>query len=209
MEMPMLSGAARRLTDRQQAVMERIDRRVPIKVIAQELGVSETRINQHIRALKDFYAAGSLGELVENYRATLPPAPADSLDEAEPLAAHLGEFADAGLPAPFSETAYTKKQIPQPAMFADQLRRDDPGQLVLSDALSLLEQAPWLRPGEPRVVPGVLDGEHAVLFRLGAIVGIASGILAAVVLTITAARTLSDATEGKAAISVDQMSATR
>lgn len=61
----MLSGAARRLTDRQRAVMERIDRRVPIKVIAQELGVSETRINQHIRALKDVYEAASLGELVE------------------------------------------------------------------------------------------------------------------------------------------------
>jgi biotin operon repressor len=33
--------------------MQRIDRRVPIKVIAQELGVSETRICQQIRALKD------------------------------------------------------------------------------------------------------------------------------------------------------------
>ena len=60
----MSSGAARRLTDRQRAVMQRIDRRVPIKVIAQDLGVSETRINQHIRALKDVYNAGSLGELV-------------------------------------------------------------------------------------------------------------------------------------------------
>ncbi|MEO0057305.1 MAG: hypothetical protein RIT17_755 [Pseudomonadota bacterium] len=205
----MLSGAARRLTDRQQAVMERIDRRMPIKVIAQELGVSETRINQHIRALKDLYEAGSLGELVENYRATLPPAPADEPEDAIRAALPIRDIADAGFAAPFSEVAYTKKQIPQPAIFADQLERDDPGHLVLSDAMSLLEQAPWLRPGEPRVVPGVLDGEHAVLFRLGAIVGIASGILAAVVLTITAARTLSDATEGKAAISVDQMSATR
>ena len=32
----MTSGAAKRLTDRQRAVMERIDRRVPIKVIASE-----------------------------------------------------------------------------------------------------------------------------------------------------------------------------
>lgn len=70
--------------------------------------------------------------------------------------------------------------------------------------MPLLDQAPWLRPGEPRVVPGVLDGEHAVLLRLGAIVGIASGVLAAVVLTITAAKTLSDATAGKATISVEQ-----
>jgi hypothetical protein len=78
----------------------------------------------------------------------------------------------------------------------------------MSDAMPLLDQAFWLRPGEPRVVPGVLNGECAVLFRLGAIVGIASGVLAAVVLTITAAVTLSKATEGKATISENQISAT-
>jgi hypothetical protein len=200
----MSSGAARRLTDRQQAVMERIDRRVPIKVIAQELGVSETRINQHIRALKDFYDAASLGELVENYRATLPaPTPGAERDEI-PEDEALRDVADADKLQPFSEVAYTKKQIIGPAGFGDALLRDDPGQLVMSDAMPLLDQAPWLRPGEPRVVPGVLDGEHAVLLRLGAIVGIASGVLAAVVLTITAAKTLSDATAGKATISVEQ-----
>ena len=200
----MSSGAARRLTDRQKAVMERIDRRVPIKVIAQELAVSETRINQHIRALKDFYAAGSLGELVENYRATLPPPPPGAgPGEAAPDQPPEGGADTAGLQA-FSEVAYTKKQIIGPPGFDDPLLRDDPGRLVMSDAMPLLDQAPWLRPGEPRVVPGVLDGEHAVLFRLGAIVGIASGILAAVVLTVTAAKTLSDATAGKATISVEQ-----
>lgn len=194
----MASGAARRLTDRQRAVMERIDRRVPIKVIAQELGVSETRINQHIRALKDFYEAGSLGDLVENYRATITP------DAVENNAARdLGDAADAGLLKPFSEAAYTKTQINPAAEFTDFGDRDDPGRLVLSDAMPLIEQAPWLRPGEPRVVPGVLDGEHAVLLRLGAIVGIASGILASVILAVTAAMTLSEATEGKAYLSVE------
>lgn len=204
----MLSGAAKRLTDRQRAVMERIDRRVPIKVIALELGVSETRINQHIRALKAFYDAGSLGDLVENYRATLPPAAllarTEDVPPAQALAGATQEVEGMAVSAPFSEAAYTKKQIVPGAQFADQLTRDDPGQLVMSDVMPLLDQAPWLRPGEPRVVPGVLDGEHAVLFRLGAIVGIASGILAAVVLTITAAVTLSEATDGKAAISVDR-----
>ncbi|MFN3864968.1 MAG: hypothetical protein ACK4RT_11875 [Erythrobacter sp.] len=203
----MSSGAARRLTDRQQAVMERIDRRVPIKVIALELGVSETRINQHIRALKDVYDAGSLGELVENYRATLPaPQPEANRDDV-PQEEALAVVADADRFEAFSEVAYTKKQIIGRAGFGEPLLRDDPGQLVMSDAMPLFDQAPWLRPGEPRVVPGVLDGEHAVLFRLGAIVAIASGILAAVVLTITAAKTLSDATAGKATISVEQQAA--
>lgn len=67
----MSAATARSLTQRQLAVMERIDRRMPIKVIAQELGVSETRINQHIRALKDFYEAESLTDLVENHRSTI------------------------------------------------------------------------------------------------------------------------------------------
>jgi transposase-like protein len=197
-ESEMASGAARRLTDRQRAVMERIDRRVPIKVIAQELGVSETRINQHIRALKDFYEAGSLGDLVENYRATLSPEAAEASAEND-----LSTATDTDLLKPFSEDAYRNSQINPAADLADAGLRDDPGQLVLGDAMPLIEQAPWLRPGEPRVVPGVLDGEHAVLLRLGAIVGIASGILAAVILGATAARTLSEATEGKATYSAD------
>lgn len=194
----MASGAAKRLTDRQRAVMERIDRRVPIKVIASELGVSETRINQHIRALKDVYDAASLGELVENYRATLSPEAAVASAQAD-----LGTFADEALRKPFSEPAYTNSQINGPADLADFDGRDDPGRLVLSDAMPLFEQAPWLKAGEPRVVPGVLDGEHAVLMRLGAIIGIAAGILASVILVITAAMTHSQATEGKAYISVE------
>jgi len=194
----MASGAAKRLTDRQRAVMERIDRRVPIKVIATELGVSETRINQHIRALKDFYDAASLGELVENYRATLSPEAAEASAEAD-----LGAIADEASLKPFSEPAYTNSQINEAADPADFGGRDDPGRLVLSDAMPLTQQAPWLKPGEPRVVPGVLDGEHAVLMRLGAIVGIAAGILASVILVITAAVTLSQATEGKAYLSVE------
>jgi len=194
----MESGAAKRLTDRQLAVMERIDRRVPIKVIATELGVSETRINQHIRALKDFYDAASLGELVENYRATLSPEAAEAAAENDP-----GTIADGALLNPFSEPAYTNSQINDAADPADFGDRDDPGRLVLSDAMPLMQQAPWLKPGEPRVVPGVLDGEHAVPARLGAIIGIAAGILASVILVITAAKTLSEATEGKAYISVE------
>lgn len=194
----MGGGAAKRLTDRQSAVMERIDRRVPIKVIASELGVSETRINQHIRALKDFYAASSLGELVENYRATLTPEAAEASTQND-----LGHGADADLLKPFSESAYINSQINLIADPVDFGGRDDPGRLVLSDAMPLIEQAPWLKPGEPRVVPGVLDGENAVLLRLGAIVGIATGILASVILAITAAMTLSAATDGKATYSAE------
>ena len=209
----MSSGAARRLTDRQQAVMERIDRRVPIKVIAQELSVSETRINQHIRALKDIFEAGSLGELVKNYRASRAHARtvgdnAADLPSADAAVHGPDDQTRDTRFEPFSEPAYKKKQIIGSGVFEEGLVRDDPGRLVMSDAMPLIQQAPWLRPGEPRVVPGVLDGEHAVLFRLGAIMGIASGILAAVVLTITAAVALSNATSGRATYSEEPLHAT-
>lgn len=194
----MAPGAARQLTARQRAVMERIDRRVPIKVIAMELGVSETRINQHIRALKDFYAAGSLGELVENFRA------ARQHDDTREPEADRSASPDRSARPLFSEVAYTKTQVNAAVPLPEPGDRDDLGRLVLSDSMPLSEQAPWLRPLEPRVVPGVLDGEHAVLFRLGAIVGIASGVLAAVILVVTAAMALSAATEGKANYSGDQ-----
>lgn len=192
----------RPLTERQQAVMERIDRRVPIKVIAQELGVSETRVNQHIRALKDIFSAENLGDLVESYRASLPE---------EPVAEPTEQTAESGPPSNrddpdaaklkgLSEASYRKSQMGGALADRDEGSRVDHGELVLGDVMPLVEQAPWLRPKEPQVVPGLLDGENAVLFRLVTIVGIAFGCLAAVVLTVTAAVTLSEALDGRAAI---------
>ncbi|WP_040464409.1 LuxR C-terminal-related transcriptional regulator [Erythrobacter sp. NAP1] len=198
----MPSPAARSLTERQRAVMEMIDRRASIKVIAQELGVSETRINQHIRALKDIYEAESLGELVECYRADNA-----EISDTEGSGAYEDAKQTEGVTSkenPYSEPAYKNNQVPNPDLITNTHSGNDPGELVMSDVLPLEEQAPWLRPGEPRVVARALDGEHAVLYRLAAIVGIAFGFLAAVVLTVTAAVTLSDALEGRATVPVDE-----
>jgi DNA-binding CsgD family transcriptional regulator len=196
----MLPGTIRPLTSRQRAVMERIDRRIPIKVIAAELGVSETRINQHIRALKDIYGAASLFELVSNYRISQGRSSDDlPIDNAAEDAA----FPELASP-PFSESLYNKKQIPETFPSLDEWPRDDVGQLVIGDVMPLAQNAGWLISKEPRVVPGLLEGEHAVPFRLMAMMLIAAGILAAVILTVTAAVALSDAMEGKAALSLDQ-----
>lgn len=195
----MDSAASRPLTERQKAVMERIDRRVPIKVIAQELSVSETRINQHIRALKNIYEAENLGDLVECYRAD------HALDEPAEAEEKLPESEGVGGGLkPFSDSAYKKSQIPEEPLIGNKHAGNDPGELVISDVLPMVDQAPWLRSGEPRVVPRVLDGPNAVLFRLVAIVAIAFGVLAAVVLTVTAAMTISEALDGRAAVPVDQ-----
>jgi DNA-binding CsgD family transcriptional regulator len=194
----MASAAPRKLTPRQRAVLERIDRRVPIKVIAQELGVSETRINQHIRALKDIYKAESLNELVEQYRATLPPG--STKDNAGPDQKKDKDQSLEEKAKGLSEAPYKKNQIPPPGTNDESQWRADRGELVMRDVLPLIEQAPWLRTGEPKVVLGVLDGEHAVLFRLAAILGIAFGVLAAVVLTVTAGVALSEALDSMAQI---------
>lgn len=176
--------------------MDRIDRRVPIKVIAQELGVSETRVNQHIRALKNIYSADSLNDLVERHREE--NAHAEQQSDAKKIKENEEVKEDL---KGYSEAEYSKSQLPGVMALEDQDGGDDPGRLVMSDVLPLEEQAPWLRPGEPRVVPRVLDGEHAVLLRLAVIVGIAFGFLAAVVLTITAAVTISEALDDQIASS--------
>lgn len=195
----MDSAASRPLTERQKAVMERIDRRVPIKVIAQELNVSETRINQHIRALKNIYEAENLGDLVECYRADHALDEPTVADEKSPE----NEGIDAGLKS-FSDSVYKKTQVADEPLIGKKHAGNDPGELVMSDVLPMVDQAPWLRSGEPRVVPRVLDGPNAVLFRLVAIVAIAFGVLAAVVLTVTAAMTISEALDGRAAVPVNQ-----
>lgn len=195
---------SRSLTDRQAAVIERIDRRVPIKVIAQELGVSETRINQHIRALKDIFEVDSLNELVEEYRAS-NPAEEIHTDRADRRLEDRSEAPD----RPLSEPVYTKNQLPDESESRQFPERDDPGKLVLSDVLPMLVDAPWGRREEPKVVPGVLDGEHAVLFRFAAIIAIAFGVLAAVVLTVTAAVSVSEAMDGKARVPAEEEQSSR
>jgi hypothetical protein len=182
----MASASARKLTERQFFVLERIDRRIPIKVIANELSVSETRINQHIRALKDFYQVESLNELVECYRED------------------FGEPRDEETKEPLSESAFRNRQLDEIAAFANSSSRVDPGEIVMSDVLPISSLAPWTVQSEPKVVPGMLDGEHATVLRFAAIIGIAFGFLAAVVLTVTAAIAISEALDGRAAVPVDE-----
>ncbi|MEP5938058.1 MAG: hypothetical protein ABJ239_07010 [Erythrobacter sp.] len=184
----MKAEGTRPLTERQLSVIRRIDRRVPIKVIAQELGVSETRINQHIRALKDIYQVDSLNELVEQYR--------------------LGKSTEAKSEGPFSESVYRKSQLSGGPANRENDDRVDPGEIVMNDVMPLVSHGPWNLSEEPRVVPGVLDGDNAILVRLAVIVGIAFGILAAVVLTVTAAMMLSEAMDGKATIPAENLQPT-
>ncbi|MHA6332807.1 helix-turn-helix transcriptional regulator [Qipengyuania sp. CAU 1752] len=160
------------LTDRQQDVLVRIDRRMPIKQIAGEMGVSDSRVNQHIRALKDAYQVENLKDLVDCYRL---------------------EVRDSGESAPYRNLASRNSQVPQPEEMDDSEVRVAPGEFVLSDVAPLAIEAPWSVRNEPRVVPGVLDGDHAVLYRLAVIIGLALAFIVLVILVVTAALSMSEA----------------
>lgn len=172
----MQSPNFRSLTDRQKDVLIRIDRRMPIKVIAAELDVSESRINQHIRALKDIYGAQSLKDLCESYRVEV-------------------EFA--GESAPYRKASSRKSEVPKAPESSETEDRVAPGEFVLADVAPLAIEAPWMVKNEPRVVPGVLDGDHAVLYRLAVIIGLALAFIVLVILVVTAALSMGEASGGK------------
>ena len=71
------------------------------------------------------------------------------------------------------------------------------GELALADVHAFSLEAPWARAGEPEVVPPVLDGKHAVPLRLAAVVVLVCGILASLVLAITAAVSLTEVIGGR------------
>lgn len=166
-----MDTSERNLTERQFEVLERVVQRKPYKTIAAELDISETRVKQHVRTIKDRFDANSMQELVEQYRL---------LSEASPYTKGVGP----------------KSEVPPAGYGGVEAPSDDPGKLEFADAVTMQLQAPWLVSEEPRVVPGVLDGENAGLARLLAILGIVIGLLAAIVLTLTAASVLTDQFDG-------------
>jgi DNA-binding CsgD family transcriptional regulator len=176
----MLAEPTIELTERQRAVLERIDRRLPLKSVAAELGISESRVNQHVKALKELYGVHSLKGLVEAWRA-----------EREDLPEH------------YRKPAWRNPQLPGEDESGDEESRVVPGDFVLSDAAPLAIEARWMVESEPRVVPGMLDGDHAALIRLAVIIGLAFGMVAAVVLVVTASLSMSEAMEGAASVPVN------
>ena len=174
-----MTATRRALSDRERAVLDGVDRRLPLKAVAAELGISESRVNQHIRALKERYQVNNLPDLVTAWRA-------QDTENSDELACR--------------NSAWRIPQVPHPGVRGDAESRVAPGEFVLADAAPLAIEAPWNSRIEPRVVPGMLDGDNAVLLRLALIIGLAFGLIAAVLLVVTASLTLSEALADKAAV---------
>lgn len=159
------------LTERQREVLRRIVQRKAYKVIAAELDISETRVKQHVRTIKDRLDVNSMAELVEHFHAISPE-------------------------APFTKGRGPKMEVSRAAAHPPLGSLDDPGVVRLADSVTMELSAPWSLPIEPRIVPGKLDGEHAGLPRSLAIVGIVIGLLAVFVLALTTAGVLTEELRG-------------
>jgi hypothetical protein len=179
------AGAGSLITERQRQVLERLDRRLPIKMIANDLGVSQSRINQHISALKARSGANDLSELVAQYRE--------------------GKFGP--LSPLLRKDACTKSQLSEPVEDTPSVSRAANSELALADVEAFTLEAPWGRTRELKVVPGVLDGDRVVVRRLGVMLGMAVAIVSAILLTVAAATTLGRLLDGMADIPVDQTQA--
>ncbi len=145
----------RRLTRRQAEVLELVARRRTLKQIASALGISESAINLHIKALKEILGVNSLTELADAYQEAQISEPTDT----------------------YRNSAYRKSAVPDAGEFDQDLDLEAPGPVVsFHDALTYRVDAPWHVDPEPRVVPKVLSGANARLVRAAFIVGIALGM---------------------------------
>lgn len=163
------------LSERQTQVLRLIDRRLTIKEIAGELGISETRVNQHIDTLKRRLGANTHRELAARYQEMLARA----------------------VSTPLSTSTGGKSQLP-----ADDKPRSSAGgiaagEFTFADGHAFSVEAPWAKGSEPRVVPPALDGSNAVLLRLALIVAMVFAILASLVLAITAADSVTEVVGGR------------
>lgn len=174
------------LTDRQREVIELIDRRMPIKVVAAELGISATRVNQHVRAMKDLYGANSLADLVRKFRerAGYEASPAKPQKTAPEN--------------PFTKDVLPKSKVQSGGFTVDESSRDDALEFAFSDALNFAVDPPWVTKSEPDIVPGMLDGRNFVTARFLAMVGGAVGIMSLFVLVLTSFMSLGVLFEGRA-----------
>lgn len=158
------------LTPRQEQVLRGVAARKTLKEIAGDLGISESRVNDHVRKLKSLFAANSLSQLAQ------VQADRDGAD------------------APYRFSAPPNSRLVSGAGFADNLGQDEAGQyptLSLHDAGPIWSAPPpWAGLDQPRVVPGALDGTDFRWARAKAMVVMMLGFFVSVVVAVAAFQAL-------------------
>ncbi|MFM5954216.1 MAG: LuxR C-terminal-related transcriptional regulator [Novosphingobium sp.] len=143
------------VTMRQGQVLELVAKRCALKQIAAELSISESAVNQHIRALKLALGVNSLPELAQAYRAI--DLPRDDVACRKPACRKSGLSLQ-----PESE------HLPVQDGMGPTLSFHEP--------MSIHIDAPWESLSEPAIVPEVLNGTNGKLARSAYVVAIALGL---------------------------------
>lgn len=172
-----------KLTDRQIDVLEGISLRKSIKLIAFGLGISESAVNQHIKTLKSNLSATSLAELAEVYRS----------------------ISEGCGPSTYRKAASRKKHLPERPITLDLDQQvDSPSVIAFHEPLSYEIRPPWETVLARDVGPGVLNGVNATWVRGAAIVLIAAGLLATIMIGLGVAQGVTTALESVQADSLSQ-----
>lgn len=146
---------SKNLTVRQAQVLELVAKRLTLKQVADELAISESAVNQHVKSLKSALGVNSLTELADCYRS----------------------LSDLQGDSPCRKSASRISGLSQPVGNSQQASQNEFESVVIfNDALQYHKGAPWDEATEPSIVPGVLNGTNAKLVRAALIVGISLGL---------------------------------
>lgn len=156
-----------KLSESQTEVLSRLARRQSYKTIADKMGISQSRVNQHIRAMKNRLGVNDPAGLVELW-----------------LSAQ-GE-------RPSIKDAYTKSQLPPWPLPCQRQGTAGGAVLPFRDAGSMSLPLPWQDPESVRVGPGYLDGPGGTARRIGFMLLVAIGFPVAVVATLSAMMALTE-----------------
>ena len=177
-------------TDRQIEVLSLVARRLTIKEIAAELGVSESAINQRIRTLKEKARVNTHRELAQMYL--------DFCAEDVPASPYFSEKT-------CSDSACRISQLEASSLIQNEgTESKSRSAFSFHDSQLFRSEAPWLEIDEPRVVPRVLDGPNAVWFRIVAIFVIAVALMVSVIVGLATLQAITNAIESGRAVPAGQ-----
>lgn len=174
------------LTAKQKAALDLLANHRTSKEIAHTLGVSETSVNRRIEVVRLRLGGITRQELARRYGLWLAArATATPVTDAE--TAENGR-------SPCVETVGDILQLAEkPGSGETPVRDSRADETAFEDTVAMSIEAPWKEWSEPRIVPGVLDGENATLTRGAAIAILLLAIVASIVVALAAAKALADA----------------
>ncbi|WP_194954903.1 helix-turn-helix transcriptional regulator [Sphingopyxis solisilvae] len=178
------------LTAKQAAVLDHLANNRTSKEIAHTLGVSETAINRRIEVLRNRLGGVTRHELARRYRLWAAARERTSPHKTGGSPENISDFNA----APCVETEFEILQLAESLPPDATAGRDGDDRLMaFEDPVAMSIEAPWSETSDPRIVPGVLDGDNATLTRGAAIAILVFAILASVVVAIATAKALAEA----------------